>query len=39
MLHTKNRYQDVMSLWVIVKLTGKISDSCIRDLRFNPHLH
>ena len=31
MLHTKNRYQDVMSLWIIVKSTGKISDSCIRD--------
>ena len=25
--------------WVLVNLTGKVSDGCIRDLRFNPRLH
>ena len=25
--------------WVLVNLTGKVSDGCIRDLRFNPCLH
>ena len=26
-------------LWVLISSTGKISDSCIRDLRFNPRLY
>ena len=25
--------------WVLVNLTGKVSDGCTRDLRFNPRLH
>ena len=25
--------------WVLVNLTSKVSDGCIRDLRFNPRLH
>ena len=25
--------------WVLVNLTGKVFDGCIRDLRFNPRLH
>ena len=25
--------------WVLVNLTDKVSDGCIRDLRFNPRLH
>ena len=25
--------------WVPVISTGKVSDGCIRDLEFNPHLH
>ena len=25
--------------WVPVSSTGKVSDGCIRDLRFNPRLH
>ena len=25
--------------WVPVSSTGKVSDSCIRDLWFNPRLH
>ena len=27
------------SLWVPVNSIGKVSDSCIRDLGFNPRLH
>ena len=25
--------------WGSVSLTGKVSDSCIRDMEFNSHLH
>ena len=25
--------------WIPVSLIGKISDGCIRDLGFNPHLY
>ena len=31
--------QTYMLQWVPVILTGKVSDSCIRDLEFNPRLH
>ena len=30
---------DLMQLWVPINLTGKISDSCIIYLGFNPYLH
>ena len=26
-------------MWVLVSLTSKVSDGCIRDLSFNSHLH
>ena len=29
----------IFFLWVSVSLTGKDSNSCIRDLGFNPRLH
>ena len=26
-------------MWIPISSTGKVSDGCIRDLRFNPRLH
>ena len=30
---------NLLKMWVLVSLTGKVSDGCIRDLGFNPRLH
>ena len=35
----RNEKSIVLLVWVSVSSTGKISDSCIRDLEFNPRLH
>ena len=34
-----NNKQLSFDKWVPVNSTGKVSDSCIRDLGFNPHFH
>ena len=35
----KRPTQSFNELWVLISLTGKVSDDWIRDLGFNPRLH
>ena len=32
-------YPKHFNVWVPINSTDKVSDGCIRDLGFNPHLH